>query len=252
MTEKKSAADRSHSGNEEGIEILEMDSDTFRAGKGSRIDPDSRSALNNTDILIRAAEVRDAEKLLEIYAPYVENTAISFELKVPDLSEFSGRIQKTLSKYPYILAEERQSGVILGYACTGTFKGREAYDHAVETSIYVHQRGQRQGLGRKLYETLEEISRAQNIYNLCACIGCPIVPDQYLTKNSIEFHAHLGYRMVGQFHKCGYKFGKWYDMVWMEKCLCSHPEVPEPVIPFPELLQKDPMIRSMLSLSQEQ
>ena len=67
---------------------------------------------------------------------------------------------------------------------------------------------------------------ALNICNLYACIGYPEVEDEYLTKNSAQFHAHLGYRMVGEFYRCGYKFDRWYNMVWMEKL--PDPEVKHP------------------------
>ena len=59
--------------------------------------------------------------------------------------------------------------------------------------------------------------------------------DDYLTRNSIDFHAHMGYRMVGEFRRCGYKFGRWYNMAWMEKHIGDHPQDPEPVIAFPQL-----------------
>ena len=91
------------------------------------------------------------------------------------------------------------------------------------------------GIGRALYEALEKVSRAQNILNLNACIGYPEADDEYLTGNSVQFHGHMGYRMVGEFHKCGYKFGRWYNMVWMEKLLGEHGENPKEVIPFPAL-----------------
>ena len=90
-------------------------------------------------------------------------------------------------------------------------------------------------MGKKLYQAIEEISRAQNITNLNACIGNPEPEDEYLTKNSIQFHTHMGYRMVGEFYKCGYKFGRWYNMVWMEKIIREHEEKPEPVAKFPSL-----------------
>lgn len=68
--------------------------------------------------------------------------------------------------------------------------------------------------------------------------ACPEEPDEYLTNNSVEYHAHLGYQMVGKFHQCAYKFGRWYHMVWMEKAIAEHPETPEPVIWFPELQEQ--------------
>ena len=79
----------------------------------------------------------------------------------------------------------------------------------------------------------------QHILNLHACIGYPETEDEYLTKNSVEFHAHMGYRMVGKFHKCGYKFGRWYDMVWMEKMLGDHPASPLPIVLFPDIRAED-------------
>lgn len=184
-------------------------------------------------VIIRAATMSDAAEILEIYAPYVKKTAITFEYDVPSLEEFTGRIQKTLQKYPYIVAEKDKE--ILGYAYTGAFVGRAAYDWSVEVTIYLKENKRKTGEGKRLYTALEEISKAQNIINLNACVGYPEVEDEYLTKNSAQFHAHLGYRMVGEFHKCGYKFGRWYNMVWMEKIIGEHSAVPSPLIRFPDL-----------------
>ena len=91
------------------------------------------------------------------------------------------------------------------------------------------------GLGKKLYSVLESILKKQGFLNLNACIACPKIDDEYLTRNSINFHEHLGYRFVGEFEKCGYKFGRWYNMVWMEKHIGEHLTEQPPVIPFPEL-----------------
>ena len=68
----------------------------------------------------------------------------------------------------------------------------------------------------------EEILKKQGILNVNACIGYPQIEDEYLTQDSVRFHEKLGYSMVGTFHKCGYKFGRWYDMVWMEKFIGEH------------------------------
>jgi phosphinothricin acetyltransferase len=133
-----------------------------------------------------------------------------------------------------VLVAEVQ-GEILGYAYTGPFVGRAAYAWAAETTIYIREDCKKMGLGKRLYKILEEISRAQNILNLNACIGYPEIEDEYLTKNSVQFHAHLGYRMVGEFHQCGYKFNRWYNMVWMEKIIGPHNSFQPPVIPFPQL-----------------
>ena len=172
------------------------------------------------NMIIRTATANDAEELLNIYAYYVENTAITFEYDVPTLEEFTQRIENTLKKYPYLVAEK--DGEILGYAYAGVFKDRAAYDWSAETTIYLKQDAVKCGLGRMLYETLEKEMKKRGFLNLYACIGYPIDDDEYLTKNSAEFHAHLGFETVGEFHKCGYKFGRWYNMIWMEKIIGEH------------------------------
>ena len=185
----------------------------------------------DTGLIIRTAQVGDAPQLLEIYRPYVENTAITFEYDVPTLEEFRGRVARTLEKYPYLAAE--RNGKVVGYAYAGPFVGRAAYDWSAEASIYVWQDARRQGIGSRLYFALEAALKAMGILNLNACIAYPEAADEHLDRNSVEFHRCLGYRWVGQFHSCGYKFGRWYDMVWMEKMLGLHSAVPEPVRPFP-------------------
>lgn len=171
---------------------------------------------------IRSATPKDAAGLLEIYAYYVEHTAITFEYDVPSLEEFRDRIENTLAKYPYLVLEEE--GKIVGYAYAGVFKNRAAYCYSCETSIYIDREKRRQGYGRILYEALEEKLKAIGIKNLYACIGVPVSDDPYLTKDSEFFHRRLGYTKVGSFHKCGYKFGRWYDMIWMEKFIGDHPQ----------------------------
>lgn len=175
---------------------------------------------------IRPAVPEDAEALLEIYAPYVKNTAITFECEVPDIEEFRERIRKVTKKYPYILAEKE--GKILGYAYASAFNERAAYDWSVEVSIYVRQEERRGGIGKTLYAVLEERLRQQGIQNLYACIASPPQEDDHLTKDSIYFHEKMGYTLIGTFHKCGYKFERWYDMVWMEKMLGEHKK-PKPI-----------------------
>lgn len=174
----------------------------------------------NTSIIIRMANPADAQALLNIYAPYVINTAITFEYDVPSVEEFASRIAHTLEKYPYLIAEE--GGNILGYAYASPFHDRPAYDWAVETSIYVDQNIKHRGIGRKLHDALESTLREQGILNMNACIAYPPEEDEHLDKNSVEFHAHMGYRLVGEFYKCGYKFNRWYNMVWMEKLIGEH------------------------------
>lgn len=171
-------------------------------------------------MVIRAATREDAESLLKIYSYYVENTAISFEYVAPSLDEFSKRISSTLEKYPYIVLED--DGLIRGYAYAGAFHSRAAYAHCCEVTIYLDHDSKGNGYGKALYEALEKALKKIGIINLYACIADPEVEDEYLTKNSECFHQHMGYTKVGEFHKCGYKFGRWYNMIWMEKIIGEH------------------------------
>lgn len=171
-------------------------------------------------MVIRAATREDAGSLLKIYSYYVENTAISFEYVAPSLDEFSKRISSTLEKYPYIVLED--DGLIRGYAYAGAFHSRAAYAHCCEVTIYLDHDSKGNGYGKALYETLEKALKKMGIINLYACIADPEVEDEYLTKNSECFHQHMGYTKVGEFHKCGYKFGRWYNMIWMEKMIGEH------------------------------
>lgn len=193
--------------------------------------PDCRKILTErkgvfTMLTIRYATTKDAKDLLEIYAPYVTNTAITFEYIIPSLEEFTDRMDGILKKYPYLVAI--LDGEICGYAYASPFKVRAAYAWSVETSIYVKEGCHGKGIGKALYEALEKDLRRQNVCNLCACIAYP-------NPESIAFHTYFGYETVAHFHKSGYKSGRWYDMIWMEKTLCEHEEPPKPFIPFPEL-----------------
>ena len=129
-------------------------------------------------------------------------------------------MEHIVKRYPYLVVEV--DGHIEGYAYAGVFKDRAAYDWSCETTIYIAHDARKRGLGRMLYEALEEKLKEMGILNLYACIGYPGVEDEFLTKNSAEFHEHLGYSKVGEFHKCGYKFGRWYNMIWMEKIIGEH------------------------------
>lgn len=189
--------------------------------------------------MIRAATVADAAALLEIYGHYVLNTAITYEYEVPTLEAFQQRIQKTLTQYPYLVWEE--NGRILGYAYAGRFHPRKSFDWAVEASVYVHKDARGQGIGPQLYARLEHCLRAQNYVNLNVSIAYPEAEDEYLTRNSVQFHAHMGYTLCAHFHNCAYKFGRWYDLVWMEKYLCDIPQHPQQPKTFDE-------VRTMLDL----
>ena len=182
------------------------------------------------EIQIRAAIPGDAPALLDIYRPYVEQTAITFEYEVPSPGEFVRRISNTLRRYPYLVAE--QNGHILGYSYASPFKERRAYDWTVEMTIYIAQDARALGIGTALYSRMEEILQKMHIVNLEACIAYSEKEDKTLTNDSTRFHEALGYRTVGRFSQCGYKFGHWYDMIWMEKIIGEHRSPMPPVLGF--------------------
>jgi phosphinothricin acetyltransferase len=178
---------------------------------------------------IENVTVSDTEKLLEIYAYYVRETAVSFEYDVPTIGEFEKRIADITTKYPYIKAVN-ENGTIVGYAYANTFKDRSAYDWSVETTVYIRHDLRRGGVGKLLYQALEERLRKMGILNMNACIAVTSQEDSRLTNDSVYFHEKMGFRLVGTFHNSGYKFGTWYDMVWMEKMIGEHTAVQNPVL----------------------
>lgn len=182
---------------------------------------------------IRTAVREDAAAIRGIYAPYVAATAITFDYETPSTQEFASRIASTLRRFPFLIAED--GGRILGYAYASTFKDRAAYERSVELSVYLDMGERGRGVGSMLYDSMEEILARQGVLNLNACIAAPSSPDEFLDGASMRFHEARGFRLVGTFHSCGFKFGRWYDMVWMEKMLGEHSAAPAPFIPFEEL-----------------
>ena len=168
---------------------------------------------------IRIATPEDAFAIQNIYRYYVDNTAITFELEVPSVKEFQERITKTLERYPYLVAEEE--GEVIAYAYAGIFYDRRAYDWSAEMSVYVQRGIHGKGVGTALYEKMEELLKKQNIVNLFACITHP-------NAESEAFHAARGYEKKAHFEQCGYKLGKWWDIVWMQKVIASNEGTPEP------------------------
>lgn len=166
-------------------------------------------------ILIRDVRPEDAERLVEIYAYYILDTAVSFEYEVPSISEFTNRIEKISRKYPYLVCEI--DGKVVGYVYAGTYSGRTAYNWTVTTSIYLDKEYRRRGIGTMLYKELEERLKKQGIINLLAGVAYCEEEDEYLTHDSIKFHTEQGYKKVAHMETVGKKFDRWYDLIWMQK-----------------------------------
>lgn len=169
----------------------------------------------NKQLKIREATLDDAERLVEIYAPYITETAVSFEYEVPTVDEFRERIKNIKEKYPYLVCEK--DGVVVGYVYASAYSKREAYDWTVATSIYVDKNCRRMGVGSLLYKTLEERLKKMGIENLLAGVAYCERDDEYLTKDSYKFHLREGYVMAGQLKDVGKKFDRYYDLLWMQK-----------------------------------
>lgn len=169
------------------------------------------------NISIRDVRSADAGELADIYSYYVKETAISFEYDAPDAAEFERRIEKVTSRFPYLVAEA--DGKIAGFAYAHPFIDRAAYNHCAEVTVYLSRDCTKCGIGKALYNELEERLRKMGIKQLYACVAETEEEDEYLTNNSPEFHRHMGYETVGKFRNSGYKFNRYYDMIYMEKLI---------------------------------
>lgn len=172
---------------------------------------------------LRLAKPDDAEKLLEIYAPFVISndralSDVSFEYEVPSIEEFAERIKNISADYPYIVCE--YDGRLLGYVYAHPYIQRAAYQWGAEVTIYLAPEGQGRGLGKVMYEALEALLRLQGVVVTYACITAS-------NEHSVKMHEACGYKIIGTFNNTGFKHGHWLDMVWMEKVIAEHPEQPE-------------------------
>ena len=160
--------------------------------------------------MIRPATEKDIPEMLAIYGPYVENTTVTFEYDIPCRREFTRRFLDITDQFPWLVWEE--DGNILGYAYAGAPYTRAAYRWCAEPSVYLRPEARRQGIGRKLYTALEWILDKQGYQVLYALITTE-------NTDSIQFHEKMGYISRVDFPDCGFKFGRWLGVTWMEKRL---------------------------------
>ena len=162
--------------------------------------------------MIRFAKEYDLPQILEIYGPYVLNTAVSFEYTVPSLEEFTQRFRDITRQFPWLVWEE--NGQILGYTYGSLPFGRAAYRWCAASSIYLAPQAQGRGIGKKLYTALEDLLQKQGYRKTYAIITSD-------NPGSLRFHEKVGFRFIAEFPDCGLKFGNLYSVVWMEKLLNS-------------------------------
>lgn len=158
--------------------------------------------------MIRFAEKDDIPQILAIYGPYVKNTGYSFEYTVPTTEEMTRRFESYTEQFPWLVWEE--DGAVLGYAYGSAPFERAAYRWCAEVSVYLAPEIQGRGIGKKLYSLLEALLWMQGYQVIYALITTE-------NRDSLAFHARVGYRTVATFPDCGLKFGRWLGVVWMEK-----------------------------------
>jgi len=183
---------------------------------------------------IRAATSDDAAAISEIYAPYVQASAVSFEAEPPDRDEIVARMSAGSDLYPWLAAEEE--GALLGYAYGAAFRTRHAYRFTVEASVYLRAEAQGRGVGRMLYAPLLDLLERQGFTQAIGAIALP-------NEASVMLHERLGFRHAGTYRQVGFKFGRWWDVGLWQRALAepaAEPEEPRPLdmVPWPEAVSR--------------
>jgi phosphinothricin acetyltransferase len=168
--------------------------------------------------IIRLAEKRDVAGILEIYSPFILDTAVTFEESVPDEVSFWERIQGIMEELPFLVCEI--GGRIAGYAYASAYRSRASYRWAKEVSVYIHPDFYRKRVAQALYTSLNETVRYQGIADLLAIITLP-------NESSVTFHEHFGYRKCGEFSNVGYKLGQWQTVGWFELFFQDETQAPK-------------------------
>jgi len=193
-------------------------------------------AVPHPRLTLRLATPDDGDACAAIYAPYVIDTAISFEAVPPDGAEMAGRITRTIARTPWVVAQV--DGVIRAYAYGTRHRDRAAYDWTVETTVYVDRAFTRVGLGRATMRALLAILELQGAHLVVAGITPP-------NEGSIGLHLALGFERIGAFQAIGYKFGTWHGVEWFAKELGPREEDPRPLVPLADLLGTPELVEAL-------
>ncbi|NLL46177.1 MAG: N-acetyltransferase [Clostridiales bacterium] len=175
---------------------------------------------------LRLARPADAEGVLKVYAPYIKETAISFEYDVPTPDELAGKIESIGGRYPFLVCE--LEGEIIGFAYASAHMTRSACMWNAELLVYIDERYLRRGIGHSLYSALMEMLRLQNIQNVYGAVTIPNESSEWL-------HKSMGFDVVGTYRKAAFKLGRWHDVVWYGKQLGSYITPPRTLIPIAEI-----------------
>jgi phosphinothricin acetyltransferase len=186
---------------------------------------------------IRIAAAEDAAAVAAIYAPYVRDTAISFETEPPGAAEMERRIAAIGARFPWLAAFDEAG--MLGYAYAGEHRSRAAYRWDVDVAVYLAARAHRRGIGRALYRRLFALLHAQGYVNAYAGIALP-------NAASVGLHQAMGFVLVGTYAGVGYKHGAWHDVGWWGLRLQPSPPSPGEPVPFPQL-GRETLLQAMTS-----
>jgi len=165
-----------------------------------------------SDVSIRRAEARDLPALLDIYNHYVVNTPITFDIEPRTLEQRRQWFEGFAPSGRYQCLVAARGNAAIGWACSGRFKDRAAYDTSVETSIYLAPDEQGKGLGRKLYGALFEALKGEDLHRAFGGVTQP-------NEASNGLHRALGFALVGTYKEVGRKFGRFWDVAWFERPL---------------------------------
>ena len=175
---------------------------------------------------IRPATTKDATAVARVYAPYVLETAITFETEPPTAETMAQRIAKTVQTHPWLIAD--RGGEIVGFAYAGKHSERPAYRWTVNVTVYVSDGVRQSGVGRALYDSLLTTLREQGFRSAFAEIVLP-------NPGSIKLHENAGFKKIGVHEDIGFKLGRWHDIGYWRLGLADGSGPPREPIPFPEL-----------------
>ena len=188
---------------------------------------------------IRIACEADIPQILSIYAPYVSETTYSFEYTVPTGEAFLHRFRSITERFPWLVWEE--DGRVLGYAYGSLPFERSGYAWCTESSIYLAPEAQGKGIGRRLYSAMEKLLQIQGFRIIYA-----IITEE--NKSSVAFHEKLGYHVTAEFPACGYKFGRWLNVLWMEKRLDHEGSPNTAPTPWKTIVENDRKFHDILAI----
>ncbi|WP_346239268.1 N-acetyltransferase family protein [Niabella insulamsoli] len=168
-----------------------------------------------------------ADQMLKIYAPFITGSVVTFETKLPDNDVFRKRINSCLKRFPWLAAV--QDGKVLGYAYAAAYRERDAYQWAVECSVYIDADAKKAGIATRLYNALFDLLKLQGIYKVYAVITTP-------NPESVGFHERFGFKWFATYTQVGFKSGQWCDVGWWQLLLKeTGTDTPAPIRPFSAL-----------------